>query len=157
MYITISSEHASSSVSHLFPVLCLGVKKQNLIPPFISLLPRETHVTLILPMKAREMGCVCSVTQWCLTICDPMDGSPPGSSALSPGKNTEMALHFPLQGIIPIQGSNSWVFCLSHVVRWVLYPCATLEAQICIYIQLIQSAAQQKLANIVKHYAPLQN
>ena len=26
--------------------------------------------------------CVCSVPQWCLTLCDPMDCSPPGSCSL---------------------------------------------------------------------------
>ena len=36
------------------------------------------------------LGCACLVTQSCLTLCDPMDCSPPGSSVHgeSPGKNT---------------------------------------------------------------------
>ena len=48
------------------------------------------------------------VTQSCLTLCDPMDCSPPGSSSPwnSPGKNTSMDCHFFLQGIIPTQESN---------------------------------------------------
>ena len=48
-----------------------------------------------------------------------MDCSPPGSSAHgdSPGKNTGVPCHAPLQGIFPTQGSNSG---LPHC-RWI--PC----------------------------------
>ena len=51
---------------------------------------------------------VSSVAQSCLTLCDPMDCSPTGSSVYrgSPGKNTGLGCHFLLQGIFPIQGSN---------------------------------------------------
>ena len=37
--------------------------------------------------------------QWCPTLCDPIDGSPPGSLVPgdSPGKNTGVGCHFPLQ------------------------------------------------------------
>ena len=37
------------------------------------------------------------------TLCDPMDGSPPGSSVcgILPGKNTGAGCHFLLQGIFP--------------------------------------------------------
>ena len=46
--------------------------------------------------------------QSCLTLCDPMDCSPPSSSVHgdSPGKNTGVGCHALLQGIFPIQGSN---------------------------------------------------
>ena len=46
--------------------------------------------------------------QSCLTLCDPMDCSPPGSSVHgdSPGKNTGVGCHALLQGIFPTQGSN---------------------------------------------------
>ena len=38
--------------------------------------------------------------QSCLTLCDPIDGSPPGSSSLRrPGKNT---------GVVAISFSNAW-------------------------------------------------
>ena len=43
-----------------------------------------------------------SVAQLCLTLCDPVDCSPPGSSVhgiLSPGKNTGVGCHSLLQGI----------------------------------------------------------
>ena len=48
------------------------------------------------------------VVQSCLTLYDPMDCSPPGSSVHgdSPGKNTGGGCHPLLQGIFPTQGSN---------------------------------------------------
>ena len=51
---------------------------------------------------------LCSVTQSCLTLCDPMDCSPPGSSVHgdSPGQNTGVGCHALLQGIFLTQGSN---------------------------------------------------
>ena len=51
---------------------------------------------------------LCSVPQWCLTLCDPMDCSPPGSSvhADSPGKNAGVGCHALLQGIVQTQGLN---------------------------------------------------
>ena len=51
---------------------------------------------------------LCLVAQLCPILCDPMDHSPPGSSVHgdSPGKNTGVGCHAPLQGIFPTQGSN---------------------------------------------------
>ena len=51
---------------------------------------------------------LCLVTQSCLTLWDPMDCSPRGSSVHvdSPGKNTGVSCHAFLQGIFPTQGSN---------------------------------------------------
>ena len=42
----------------------------------------------------------------CLTLCDPVDHSPPGSSVLgdSPGKNTGVGCHALLQGNLPHPG-----------------------------------------------------
>ena len=44
--------------------------------------------------------------QSCLTLCNPMDCSPPGTSVHgdSPGKNTGVGCHALFQGIFPIQG-----------------------------------------------------
>ena len=66
--------------------------------------------------------CVCLVTQSCLTLCNPMDCSPPSFSVHgnSLGKNTGVGCHALLQGIFPIQGSNPCLlcrqilYCLSH-------------------------------------------
>ena len=48
------------------------------------------------------------VTQLFLTLCDPMDCSPPGSSihGIPHDKNTGVGCHFLLQGIFPTQGLN---------------------------------------------------
>ena len=62
---------------------------------------------------------LCLVARSCLTLCDPMDSSPPGFSVHgdSPGKNTRLGCHALHQGIFPIQGSN---WGLPHC-RWILY------------------------------------
>ena len=65
--------------------------------------------------------------------CDPMDGSPPGSSVHgdSPGKNTGVGCHALLQGIFPTQAylpHCKWILqCLSHqgsprILEWVAIP-----------------------------------
>ena len=62
---------------------------------------------------------LCLVAHLCLTLCDPVDSSPPGSSVHgdSPGKNTGVGCHAFLQGIFPAQWSNPG---LPHC-RWILY------------------------------------
>ena len=59
---------------------------------------------------------LCLLAQSYLTLCDPLDCSPPGCSVHgdSPGKNTEVGCHFFLQGIFPTQGSNPHFLCLLH-------------------------------------------
>ena len=51
--------------------------------------------------------CVCLVAQSCLTLGNPMDCSPPGSSAheIFQGKDTGVGCHSLLQGIFPTQVS----------------------------------------------------
>ena len=53
-------------------------------------------------------GSCCLVAKSCLTLCDPMDCSPPGSSVrgISQARIMRVGCHFPLQGIFPTQGSN---------------------------------------------------
>ena len=77
---------------------------------------------LIYSMSSRAIYSVCVcvlVAQLCLTLCNPIDCSPPGSSIHgdSPVKNTEVGFHALLQGIFPTQGSNPG---LLHC-RWILY------------------------------------
>ena len=59
---------------------------------------------------------MCLVAQSCLTLCDPMDCSLPGSSVHedSPGKNIGVDRHSLLQEIFPTQGSNSHPLSLLH-------------------------------------------
>ena len=63
--------------------------------------------------------CSSLVAQSCLTLCNPVDCSPPGSSVHgdSPGKNTGVGCHFLLQGIFPTQGWNS---CLLRLLQQAL-------------------------------------
>ena len=83
-------------------------------------------------LRSYQVTGVSLVAQSCLTLCDPMDCSPPGSSVHwdSPGKNTGMGCHALLQGIFPTQGSNPG---FPHW-RQILYWLSNREAQIlCIY------------------------
>ena len=72
---------------------------------------------------------MCSVTQLCLTLCDPLDCSPPGSSVhgIFPGNNTGVGCHFLLQEIFLTQGLNPSL-CVSCIGRQIHYHCATWEA-----------------------------
>ena len=79
---------------------------------------------------------LCIAAQSCPTLCDPMDCSPPGSSAhgASPGKNTGVGCHDCLQGIFPTWSTNPglthcrWILDrLSHqeslrILEWAAYP-----------------------------------
>ena len=69
---------------------------------------------MILQHWAEEI--LCSVTQSCPTLCNPIDCSLPGSSIHgdSPGNNTGVDCHDLLQRIFPIQGSNPHLLCLLH-------------------------------------------
>ena len=62
------------------------------------------------------IACVCaqSLAQSCPTLCNPVDYSPPGSSAhgIFPGENTGVGFHFLLQEIFSIQGQTR-VSCLA--------------------------------------------
>ena len=87
--------------------------------------------------------CMCLVAPSCLTVCDPMDYSLPGSSVHgdSPVKNTGVGCHVLLQGIFPTQGSNPGfpqcrqiLYCLSHqesprMLEWVAYPFSSGSSQ----------------------------
>ena len=74
--------------------------------------------------------CPSVLSQSCLTLCDPMDCSPPGSSvhADSPGKNTGVGCHALLQGIFPNQGSNLGLLYWGQI----LYHVSHQEAPICV-------------------------
>ena len=86
---------------------------------------------------------MCLVAQWCPTLCNPMDCSPPGSSVLgdSPSKHTGVDCHALLQGIFPTQGSNpnlphcrQILYWLSHqgsprTLEWAAYPSSRGSSQ----------------------------
>ena len=64
--------------------------------------------------------CVCLVAQSCLTLCDPMGCSPPGSSVHgdSPDKDTGVGCYTLLQGIFPTQGSNPVLLYRKQILYW---------------------------------------
>ena len=88
----------------------------------------QHHLTSACPRETSFSSCValCLVTQSCLPLCDPMDSSPPSSSAHgdSLSKNTGLGCHALLQGIFPTQGSNPG---LQHW-RWILYRLSHQES-----------------------------
>ena len=54
------------------------------------------------------LSCLLCTTQWCVTLCNPMDCSPPGSSVhgILQARLTGVCCHFLLQGIFLTQGLN---------------------------------------------------
>ena len=60
---------------------------------------------------------MCSAAKSCLTLSDPLNCGPPGSSVpqILRGKNTGVGSRFLLQGIFPIQGLS---LCLLHLLHW---------------------------------------
>ena len=73
--------------------------------------------------------CMCAKSlQLYLTLCGPVDYSPPGSSVHgdSPGKNTGVGCHALLQGVSPTQGLNPGL----PNYRKILYHLSHGEAQV---------------------------
>ena len=72
---------------------------------------------------------MCLIAQSCLTLCDPMDCNPPGSSVqgLLQASILDWVAMPSSRGIFSTQGSNP---CLLHLLhyRWILYHGATGEA-----------------------------
>ena len=80
--------------------------------------PLDWKPKLIYPWCVRAKS-----LQSCLTLCDPVDYSPPGSSVhpLSiHGKHTGVGCHALLQGIFPTQGQTLHLLLLLHC-RQILY------------------------------------
>ena len=85
-------------------------------------------------MNSLKATVLCLVTQSCLTLCNPMDCNPPGSSVHgdSPDKNIGVGCH----GLLPTQGLNPGfphckqiLYHLNHQGspkrdKWVVYPSA---------------------------------
>ena len=89
------------------------------------------NTQLIFNHLFRRFGCcsvLCLFAQLCLTLCDPMDCSLPGSSVHgdSPGKNPRVGCQALLQGIFPTQGSNPGL----PNFRWILHHLRHREAPV---------------------------
>ena len=91
------------------PGLCIAAHLQR----WPDATPLPTFVNVV---SAAEEALPCSVAQLCLTVCDPMDCSPP--RLLCPwdslDKNPGVGCRAFLQGIFLTQESNSCLLCLLH-------------------------------------------
>ena len=85
---------------------------------------------------------MCSAALLYLTVCNPMDCSPPSSSVhgiFFSSKNTGAGCHFFLQGIFLTQGSNP------HLLHWQAdsLPQSHLGSPLCVYIKGNSLAVQR--------------
>ena len=101
----------------------------------------------------RPIICCCSVAQLCLTLCDSMDCSLPGSSVHgdSPGMNTRVGCHALLKGIFPTEGLNPG---LPHC-RWILYCLSHQQSHFWAYIQRKQNHYLEEMSVLpcaLQHY-----
>ena len=75
-----------------------------------------------------KMYCVCMHAQSCLTLCNPMDCSPPGSPVhgIFQAKIPEYVISYSRGSSWP----RDWSLCLLYLLHWrmILYHCATWEA-----------------------------
>ena len=73
---------------------------------------------------------VCLVIQSCLTLCNSMDCSPPGSSVHGdcPDKNTGVGCHTLLRGIFPTQGSNPGPPHIRKLIIRMPWPCSNKDS-----------------------------
>ena len=89
--------------------------------PALDSNPKIWLQNLVFPRLLSPMACVCAclAAQSCVTLCDSVNCSPPGSSVHgdSPGKNTGVGVHALFQGIFPTQGLNPGLL----LCRWILH------------------------------------
>ena len=72
---------------------------------------------------------ICPVAQSCPTLCDPMDSSPPGSSVHGIFQARILgwvAISYSRESFWP--RDRTWVSCVFHIGRQILFHCATWEA-----------------------------
>ena len=77
--------------------------------PITSQCSRRPFPLVLWDVQSLQWLCaVCFISQLCLTLCDLVECSPPGSPVHgdSPGKKTGVGCHALLQGIFPTQGEN---------------------------------------------------
>ena len=85
------------------------------------------------PKLQHKIAPVCSVVTLCLTLCHPMDCSPPGSSVreISQARILQwVAISFSRGSSLPRDWTHvSCISCISCISRQILYPWATWGAQ----------------------------
>ena len=116
--------------------ILLSHKKDETMPFAAAWIDLEIMLSEVSQKKKDKCHMKANVAQLCLTLCDPMDCSPPGASVHgdSPGRITGVGCHALLQGIFPTQESKpnlphcrQILYHLSHqrssrILEWVAYP-----------------------------------
>ena len=136
---TLSTKNVpETSAGHLIIQLCSDTTQRSHQIPQVTILQDCPHL-LQTPKQSQVITCasdLCLVTQSGLTLCNPMDCSPPGSSVHgnSPGNNTGVGCHALLQGIFSTQVLSPGLphcmrilYQLSHqgslrILEWKAYP-----------------------------------
>ena len=89
------------------------------------ILPVNSQPALVFSSTVLSLGTtdICMCIQSCLTLCNPLDYTLPGSSVHwdFSGKNTGVGCHFLFQGIFLTQGQNPCLLYLRHC-SWILHP-----------------------------------
>ena len=96
-----------TSLSDMYLIIVLPVAMMSMVVTHL----RENWI-LKRSIKINE------VAQSYLTLCNPLDCSPPGSSinGIFPGKSTRVGCHFLFRGIFPTQGWNSDLLCCRQML-----------------------------------------
>ena len=108
--------------------------------------------TLVSPSIPPFLKCVCSVDQSCLTLCDPMDCSPSGSSVheILQARILEWVAISSSRGAFWLR-DQVHVSCISCIGRWILYHWATWEAPLSqILTSIYEYTLLTRLQNITR-------
>ena len=118
-----------------------GIEPVPLMPPALACGFFTTSATWEAPLN------VCAqLLKSCLTLCDAMACSPPGSSVCgdSPGKSTGVVCHVLLQGIFPTQELNPRLFTPPELAGKFFTTSITWEALNCRENRFKQGGLHQK-------------
>ena len=124
-----------------------------LVSDTLILLHLDLHHTILrLHCPLSFLHTLCLVAESCLTLCDPMDCSPPDSSVHedSPGKTTGVGCHALLQGIFPTQGWNP-----DPLIAGRFFTIWATGKPICILCPLVKCQCSSELDLALFFYLPL--
>ena len=101
--------------------------------------PASSSVPIDITVQCIPACAVYLVVQSSLTLCNPMDYSPPGSSVHedSPGKNTGVGCHVLLQGMFPTKGPNPGLPHCRQILYWLSHRGSPLYINCSININII--------------------
>ena len=108
--------------NQLLPLLSSFISKKPIFKDPTGLANLEGKKTLYNRYSPKRLSRkpVCLVTQSCLTLCNPMDCSPPGSSVyvILQARILEWGLHSLLQGIFMTQVLNAGLLHCRQILPW---------------------------------------